>query len=77
MKRNTPCPECNGKGGTNIKTCDTCNGTGRVRRMTGGFIQMVSESACPTCNGMGEVIANPCSRCRGEGRVQETEEISI
>ena len=48
-----------------------------MRRVSGGFFQMVSESACPTCNGMGEVIANPCSRCHGEGRVQETEEISI
>jgi molecular chaperone DnaJ len=77
LKRYTPCTECNGKGGTNVKTCDTCHGTGRVRRVSGGFFQMVSESVCPTCSGMGEVIANPCSHCHGEGRVQETEEISI
>ena len=77
LKRYTPCTECNGKGGTNVKTCDTCHGTGRVRRVSGGFFQMVSESVCPTCGGTGEVIANPCSHCHGEGRVQESEEISI
>lgn len=77
LKRYTPCTECNGKGGQDIKECSTCHGTGRVRRSTGGFFQMITESACPTCNGTGEVIAKPCSNCHGEGRVQETEEISI
>ncbi len=77
LKRYTPCTECNGKGGSDVKECPTCHGSGRVRRATGGFFQMISESACPTCNGMGETIAKPCSVCRGEGRVQETEEISV
>ena len=77
LKRYTPCTECAGKGGSGIRTCDTCSGSGRVRRSTGGFFQMISESACPKCGGNGEIIANPCSSCRGEGRVQETEEISV
>ena len=45
LKRYTPCTECNGKGGTNVKECSTCHGTGRVRRVSGGFFQMVSEPA--------------------------------
>ena len=79
LKRYTPCTECNGKGGTNVKTCETCHGTGRVQQRMQGFLGMmsISERVCPACNGMGEVIANPCSHCRGEGRVQETEEIPI
>lgn len=77
LKRYAPCTECNGKGGSGVSDCSTCHGTGRVRRSTGGFFQMISESACPTCGGMGEVIANPCSHCRGEGRVQENEEIAV
>ena len=77
LKRYAPCTECNGKGGSGVSDCGTCHGTGRVRRSTGGFFQMISESACPTCGGMGEVIANPCSHCRGEGRVQENEEIAV
>ena len=77
IKRYAPCTYCNGKGGSDVTTCSTCNGTVRVRRVTQSFFQMVSESACPTCNGMGEVIKNPCSHCRGEGRVLEEEMISI
>lgn len=77
IKRYAPCTYCNGKGGNDVTTCSTCNGTGRVRRVTQSFFQMVSESACPTCNGMGEVIKNPCSHCRGEGRILEEEMISV
>ena len=77
LKRFVPCEPCNSKGGTNVTTCSTCNGTGRVRRVTQSFFQMVSEAACPTCNGTGEVIKNPCSSCRGDGRVSKEEMISI
>jgi molecular chaperone DnaJ len=77
IKRYAPCTECNGKGGADVKTCPTCHGTGRVRRVTQSFFQMVSETACPDCNGTGEKIANPCPHCRGEGRVMEEETISI
>lgn len=77
LKRYTPCTECNGKGGSDIKTCSTCKGTGRVRRVSSGFFQMLTENECPSCNGTGETIANPCPNCHGDGRVQESEEISI
>lgn len=77
IKRYVPCTECNAKGGADVKTCPTCHGTGRVRRVTQSFFQMVSEAACPDCNGTGEKIANPCSHCRGDGRVMEEETISI
>jgi molecular chaperone DnaJ len=77
LKRYAPCTECAGKGGTDVKTCPTCNGTGRVRRVTRSFFQMVSESACPDCGGLGEVIGKPCAVCHGEGRNLEEETISI
>lgn len=77
LKRYAPCTECNGKGGSNVKECPTCHGTGRVRRVTRSFFQMVSETTCPDCNGLGEVIGKPCSICHGEGRVLEEETISI
>jgi len=77
IKRYIPCTSCNAKGGTGLSTCGTCSGTGRVRRVTQSFFQMVSESVCPTCNGMGETIQTPCSVCHGNGRVLKEDTISI
>lgn len=77
LKRYAPCTECNGKGGTGVKQCATCHGTGRVRHVTRSFFQMVSETTCPDCEGTGEIIANPCPTCHGEGRNLEEETISI
>lgn len=77
LKRYAPCTECGGKGGTDVKSCPTCHGTGRIRRVTRSFFQMVSETACPDCGGLGEVIGKPCTVCHGEGRNLEEETISI
>ncbi len=77
LKRYAPCTECAGRGGSDVKTCPTCHGTGRIQRVTRSFFQMVSESACPDCGGLGEVIGKPCSVCHGEGRNLEEETISI
>lgn len=77
LKRYVPCTECAGKGGSDVKTCSTCNGSGRVRHVTRSFFQMVSESVCPDCNGMGEVIGKPCAVCHGEGRNLEEETIPV
>jgi molecular chaperone DnaJ len=77
IKRYAPCTDCNGKGGSDVKTCPTCGGAGKVRRVTQSFFQMVTESVCPDCNGTGEKIAHPCPHCHGEGRVIEEETISI
>ncbi len=77
LKRYAPCTECAGKGGSDVKTCPTCKGSGRIQRVTRSFFQMVSETTCPDCGGLGEVIGKPCSVCHGEGRNLEEETISI
>lgn len=77
LKRYRACENCNGKGGDSTKTCETCKGMGKVRRVTQSFFQMVTESVCPTCNGLGEVVANPCKACGGEGRTQVEEIIQV
>ncbi len=77
IHRYKACESCHGKGGENTKTCPNCNGSGRIRRVTQSFFQMVSESVCPTCNGLGEVVSNPCKKCSGEGRVRAEETIQI
>ncbi len=67
-----PCTDCAGSGagsGTKPVTCADCNGTGQVRAIRQGLIQMVSTRPCPRCNGLGQVIVTPCPTCNSEGRV--------
>jgi molecular chaperone DnaJ len=75
------CPECQGTGardGTRPKTCDTCSGTGEVRRSARSvFGQFLSVSPCPRCAGEGTVVAHPCPKCQGEGRVKAEKSVQI
>jgi molecular chaperone DnaJ len=76
-----PCDRCEGRGaepGSSPVTCNTCRGSGEVRRAQRSFFgQVVSVAPCPTCAGEGTVIASPCKKCRGEGRVRGENEILI
>ncbi len=64
------CETCSGSGGkpgTSPKTCQTCQGQGKVAQAgLGGMFRMVS--ACPACAGRGSVITEKCEDCRGRGR---------
>jgi molecular chaperone DnaJ len=75
------CTTCKGFGakpGTKPVTCDTCRGTGEVRRAAQSmFGQFVSVSPCPTCAGEGHVIKEPCATCRGEGRVKAEKTVQL
>ena len=83
IERNRPCPECNGKGAksdTDIKTCPTCGGQGRVRQQTRSLFGMgYTVGTCPQCQGVGKIITNPCRRCGGTGleRRRETVRVTI
>ncbi|MDD4656970.1 MAG: molecular chaperone DnaJ [Bacteroidales bacterium] len=81
INKQVHCKTCNGKGAkseADIKTCDTCRGTGQVTRVTQTFLgSMQSASVCPTCHGEGKTIVNPCNVCSGSGLVKEMEEISF
>jgi molecular chaperone DnaJ len=76
-----PCDVCNGSGaeaGTKPQRCNTCAGSGEVRRAQRSFFgQFVSVVPCPTCSGEGVVIAAVCKKCRGEGRVRGEHTIPI
>jgi len=69
------CDRCTGSGaepGTSVKRCDTCGGSGQMRRAAQSiFGQVVNVVACPTCRGEGQVVESPCKQCRGEGRVEQ------
>lgn len=71
------CETCHGSGatpGTRARTCNLCQGQGKVRAKQGFF---VVERPCPNCHGRGEVITSPCRACRGEGRVDTPQKIRV
>lgn len=81
VKRHVTCKPCSGSGaknGTELQSCQTCGGSGQVRRVQQTMLgQMVTTSTCPTCNGEGKMIKTRCEVCFGEGRVLEEEVIPI
>ncbi len=69
--RNDKCSNCNGTGsdsGSNKVICNTCGGSGQVRRSSGFFS---IATTCPNCNGEGEMVKDPCSDCHGAGLVKK------
>ena len=81
VKKYVRCESCSGQGArdkSSIQSCNTCGGSGQVRKVTSTFLgQMQTVTTCPTCNGDGTMIANKCTSCKGEGRVYGEETISI
>ncbi len=74
------CPECDGVGGHNPKTCKTCSGRGRVVTQSRTILGiMETESICPECGGTGKIFENLCSKCKGKKQVKvsKTLEVSI
>lgn len=80
VNRYHTCHHCNGNGaknGTALTTCNTCGGSGQVRRTVNTMLgQMVSASTCPTCNGMGKMIKEKCDPCGGSGRLRKDDIIT-
>lgn len=74
-----PCGECNGtgaEGSAEPASCETCGGSGEVRRVQRSMLgQLMTVTPCPTCGGEGRVIRNRCDGCGGEG--VETGEASV
>ena len=81
LKLLDPCDKCAGAGvepGTKPERCNTCNGSGEVRRAQRSFFgQFVSVMPCPTCSGEGQVIASACKKCRGEGRLRGEHSVPV
>src|SRR5215471_5683547 len=75
------CARCDGNGaepGSEITTCPTCEGTGRLQQVTRSvFGEFVRTRTCPTCAGAGRRIEQPCTECRGAGRIVEERELTV
>jgi molecular chaperone DnaJ len=81
VKKYVPCTTCHGSGAKDkgsIQTCNTCGGSGQVRKVTSTFLgQMQTVTTCPSCNGEGTSITAKCGTCKGEGRMYSEETVSI
>jgi molecular chaperone DnaJ len=75
------CAHCGGDGaepGTEITTCPTCGGAGRLQHVTRSvFGEFVRTQACPDCAGTGRRIETPCGDCHGGGRVIEERTLTV
>ncbi|HOH96199.1 MAG TPA: DnaJ domain-containing protein, partial [Candidatus Enterocola sp.] len=73
VKKYVSCSECGGSGAaspSDVKTCTTCNGTGRVvRTVNSMFGAMQTATVCSACGGDGKTITKRCTKCGGEGVV--------
>jgi molecular chaperone DnaJ len=77
-KRQESCGSCNGKGGTDVRDCLPCNGTGRrVVVQNTPFGQMRQETGCPDCNGSGKNVVNKCGQCHGAGTTPKDEIVDV
>lgn len=75
------CNLCKGNGakpGTELETCKTCNGSGRVHEMRNSILgQFSSVRACTACDGTGKIPKEKCPECKGHGVYRKEEEIKI
>ncbi|MAT07904.1 MAG: molecular chaperone DnaJ [Dehalococcoidia bacterium] len=81
VARAESCSKCKGsksEPGSDLKSCSSCNGQGRVRRASQGmFGQFVQVVTCEGCAGEGRVISNPCKQCRGRGLERQKRKLAV
>jgi len=75
------CDICSGSGakpGTELESCRTCNGAGRVHESRNSILGAFSSvRTCPTCEGSGKVPREECKNCAGRGVLRKEEEIRV
>jgi len=79
--RDIQCAACDGKGGTNVKSCSACRGKGiRIQtiQMGPGMVSQ-SQGVCGDCDGQGSVVppSSRCKQCKGKRTVKEKKVIEV
>jgi molecular chaperone DnaJ len=77
-RRYKNCTECNSNGGSNLKTCTNCHGTGSVIQTTNTpFGSMQNYHVCHACSGSGNVPEIICTACNGKGIILSEDSIEV
>lgn len=75
------CEHCKGttvEPGHELKTCETCNGSGQVVSVTRTVFGNIQQaSICNTCHGRGKVPEKVCSVCHGKGTQAKKQHIKL
>lgn len=81
LTKNNVCDVCDGSGaqkGSEMTTCTTCNGNGKIREARQSILGNVTTvRTCGACEGIGKIPKELCSSCRGAGVKRSEEEINI
>ena len=75
------CSHCKGttaEPGYELKTCETCRGSGQVIQEVRTIFGNIQQSApCKTCKATGKVPEQVCSVCHGSGTERKTQKIKL
>jgi molecular chaperone DnaJ len=81
ISKDSECDHCHGTGGephTEMKTCSTCGGKGKVETVKRSFLgNIASSKTCETCRGKGKIPKETCKTCHGKGTRHAQEEIVV
>lgn len=75
------CGHCKGSSaepGHELKTCETCNGSGQINQQIRTLFGTVNQTqVCPTCDGSGKVPEKNCTVCGGKGTTRQKQTIKL
>lgn len=75
------CSVCSGTGakpGTDMITCTTCNGQGKMHETRNSPLgSFTSVRTCSSCEGTGKVPKEKCKECAGHGILRKEEEVKL
>jgi DnaJ family protein A protein 2 len=78
MNRDVLCGDCDGRGGSQVRTCSDCGGRGiRVRKQQIGPMTMMSQEPCGTCRQTGEQVTEKCAACDGRCVVKKVAALDV
>lgn len=81
LNKVSSCNLCSGTGakkGSDLVTCQTCNGKGKIREMKRSIFGSIEVArGCETCGGSGKMPKEKCELCGGSGILKKESDIKI